>query len=118
MHAFHSFKKTTLAMLVASSSLSQLSYSQTTGADTAEEVIVTGVRAAQEKAIDIKRKSSEVVDSIAAEDVGKLPDSTISDSLQRVTGVQIQRSAGQGALVSKSTAPPIPPSRFLALKDL
>lgn len=65
-----------------------------------EEVLVSGVRSAQEKAIDIKRNSAEIVDSISAEDIGKLPDSTIADSLQRVTGIQIQRSAGQGALVS------------------
>lgn len=68
--------------------------------DDVEEVIVSGVRGAQEKAIDIKRNSAEVVDSISAEDIGKLPDSTISDSLQRVTGIQIARSAGQGGLVS------------------
>lgn len=68
--------------------------------DDVEEVIVSGVRGAQEKAIDIKRNSAEVVDSISAEDIGKLPDSTIADSLQRVTGIQIARSAGQGGLVS------------------
>ncbi len=68
--------------------------------DVAEEIVVTGVRAAQERAIDIKRNSAEVVDSISAEDIGKLPDTTISDSLQRVTGVQISRSAGQGGIIS------------------
>lgn len=68
--------------------------------DHVEEVVVTGVRSAQEKAIDIKRNAAEVVDSISSEDIGKLPDSTISDSLQRITGIQIARSAGQGGLVS------------------
>lgn len=68
--------------------------------DAIEEIFVSGVRSAQEKAIDIKRNSAEVVDSISSEDIGKLPDSTISDSLQRITGVQIARSAGQGGLVS------------------
>lgn len=61
-----------------------------------EEVIVKGVRASQAKAIDIKRNSSVVVDSIVAEDIGKLPDMTITDSLQRVTGVQIKREANEG----------------------
>lgn len=65
-----------------------------------DEVVVTGVRAAQERAINIKRNSAAVVDSISAEDIGKLPDTTISDSLQRVTGVQINRSAGQGGIIS------------------
>lgn len=61
-----------------------------------EEVIVKGVRASQAKAIDIKRNSAVVVDSIVAEDIGKLPDMTITDSLQRVTGVQIKREANEG----------------------
>lgn len=69
--------------------------------DGAEEIVITGVRAAQEKAIDIKRNSSEIVDAVAAEDIGKLPDVTIADSLQRVTGIQIGRSNGQeGGVVS------------------
>jgi iron complex outermembrane recepter protein len=66
-----------------------------------EEVLVSGVRGAQERAIDIKRNSAEIVDSVAAEDMGKLPDITIADSLQRITGIQISRDAGQeGGLVS------------------
>jgi TonB-dependent receptor len=65
-----------------------------------EEIIVRGVRGAQEAAINIKRNSAEVVDSIVSEDIGKLPDVTITDALQRVTGVQISRAAGEGSLVS------------------
>jgi iron complex outermembrane recepter protein len=65
-----------------------------------EEVIVTGVRAAQQAAIEVKREAPQIVDSISAEDIGKLPDVTISDSLQRVPGVQIRRSAGEGSLVN------------------
>lgn len=65
-----------------------------------EEVVVMGVRGAQERAIDIKRNSAEIIDSVAAEDIGRLPDTTIADSLQRITGIQIQRSGGQGSIVS------------------
>lgn len=64
--------------------------------ETIEEIHVRGVRASQSKAIDIKRNSASVVDSIVAEDIGKLPDMTITDSLQRVTGVQIKREANEG----------------------
>ncbi|RYF09683.1 MAG: TonB-dependent receptor, partial [Oxalobacteraceae bacterium] len=70
------------------------------GASTGEDIVVTGVRGAQQKAINVKRESAQIVDSIAAGDIGKLPDVTIADSLQRVTGVQITRSAGQGASVN------------------
>lgn len=68
--------------------------------ETVEEVIVMGVRGSQAKAIDIKRESANVVDSIVAEDIGKLPDTTITDSLQRVTGVQINREGGEGTTLN------------------
>lgn len=62
-----------------------------------EEVVVTGIRSAQQTAVNIKRDATSIVDAISAEDIGKLPDVTITDSLQRVGGVQIRRSAGEGA---------------------
>ena len=65
-----------------------------------EEVVVTGVRAAERKAIDLKRDAPSIQDSIAAQDIGKLPDTTIADSLQRITGVQIDREAGEGTAVN------------------
>lgn len=72
-----------------------------------EEVVVTGVRASQAKAIDIKRNSANVVDSIVAEDIGKMPDVTITDSLQRVTGVQISREAGEGTTLNVRGMPQV-----------
>lgn len=66
------------------------------GVDLLEEIVVRGVRASQARAIDIKRDSANIVDSIVAEDIGRLPDMTITDSLQRVTGVQISREANEG----------------------
>lgn len=68
--------------------------------DDLEVISVTGVRGAQESAVAFKKTTAEFVDGIAAEDIGKLPDVTIADSLQRVTGIQIERSAGQGSSVS------------------
>ncbi|UTF61532.1 TonB-dependent receptor [Gilvimarinus sp. DA14] len=54
-----------------------------------EEVVVTGVRASLNKAIDIKRDSMQVMDAIIAEDIGKLPDNNVVESLQRVPGIQV-----------------------------
>jgi TonB-dependent receptor len=65
-----------------------------------EEIVVTGIRGSQLKSIDIKRKQTALVDAISAEDIGKLPDITIADSLQRISGVQIQRDAGEGKTVN------------------
>ncbi len=67
--------------------------------DDIEEVLVQGVRAAQESAINTKRNAASVVDGISAEDIGKLPDVTVSDSLQRIPGIQVERTAGEGGPV-------------------
>jgi iron complex outermembrane receptor protein len=61
-----------------------------------EEVIVTGIRGALQRNLDIKRESTGVVDVISAEDIGKFPDSNIAASLQRVPGVSIQRAGTRG----------------------
>lgn len=61
-----------------------------------EQVVVSGMRASLEKAQDIKRKADQVVDSIVADDIGKLPDANVAEALQRITGVQISRNRGEG----------------------
>ena len=77
------------------------------GRENLEEITVTGIRAAQQRAIDIKRSASQIIDSISAEDIGKLPDGTISDSLQRIPGVQIRREAGEGSAVNVRGLPQV-----------
>jgi iron complex outermembrane receptor protein len=64
------FHRKLLALLIASASVVQSVQAQES-TDNLEEIVVTGVRAAQERAIDIKRQSREVVDSISAEDIGR-----------------------------------------------
>jgi outer membrane receptor protein involved in Fe transport len=73
----------------------------------APEIIVTGIRASVERAISIKRNAPNVVDAISAQDIGKLPDATISDSLQRIPGVQIRRDAGEGSTVNVRGLPQV-----------
>ena len=65
-----------------------------------EVVVVKGFRNSIGKAIDIKRNSNGFVDAISAEDLGKLPDQNVAEALQRVTGVSISRSRGEGDFVS------------------
>ena len=60
--------------------------------ESTEVVTVTGVRASTRSALDIKQNATQIVDSIVAEDIGKLPDSTVVESLQHVTGVAILRN--------------------------
>src|SRR3990170_3334754 len=64
------------------------------------EIIVTGIRASLESAMDIKRDSSGVVDAISAEDIGKFPDTNLAESLQRIPGVSINRVNGEGSQVT------------------
>lgn len=68
--------------------------------DDIEVIQVKGIRGSQVASINTKRMASSVVDGISSEDIGKLPDVTIADSLQRITGVQIRRSAGEGGAVN------------------
>lgn len=67
---------------------------------TESEIVVTGIRAAERAAIDIKRNAVVVVDSIVAEDLGKLPDNNVAESLQRIPGVTIERNRGEGRFVT------------------
>lgn len=69
-------------------------------ATTVDEIVVTGVRASLERAMDIKRDSNGVVDAISAEDIGKFPDTNLAESLQRVPGVSINRVNGEGSEVT------------------
>ena len=63
-------------------------------------MVVTGIRASLERAIEIKRDAPQVMDVITAEDVGKLPDENVAEALQRMTGVQVTRVFGEGQTVS------------------
>lgn len=65
-----------------------------------DAVTVTGYRASVEKAMDIKRGETGMVDAIVAEDIGKFPDSNLAESLQRIPGVVITRDGGEGRNIS------------------
>lgn len=103
------FQKTRLsssiALLVAMGSASAVTHAQSPDgqpvADDAllEEVLVRGVRGSIISAQAVKMQSQQVVDSIVAEDIGKLPDNSVAEALQRVTGVQIARQNGEASTV-------------------
>lgn len=59
-----------------------------------DTIIVTGIRASLREALQIKRESTQVVDSVVAEDIGKLPDNNVVEALQRLTGVQVTNREG------------------------
>ena len=76
--------------------------SAASGADKADvqTVTVTGIRASLETSLALKRDAHGVVDGITAEDVGKFPDTNLAEAMQRISGVAIDRAAGEGSKVT------------------
>jgi TonB-dependent receptor len=69
-------------------------------ARTLDTVVVQGIRGSLTSSMNLKRDSQGVVDGIVAEDIGKFPDTNLAESLQRISGVSIDRSLGEGARVT------------------
>jgi len=65
-----------------------------------DTVQVTGLRSSLDQAMNIKRDSAGIVDAVSAEDIGKFPDTNLAESLQRITGISIERRDGEGAQVT------------------
>lgn len=61
-----------------------------------DTVVITGIRRAIETSITEKREASTIIESITSEDLGKLPDPSIADSIARLPGVAAQRNKGSG----------------------
>ena len=61
-----------------------------------QQVVVTGIRRSIEDAISAKKNASSIVEAISSEDIGKLPDNTVAESLTRLTGVAVQRNKTNG----------------------
>lgn len=74
----------------------QLEADETTGPD----IVVSGIRGGIEQAVRIKRNADSIVDVISAEDIGRFPDVNVAESVQRITGVQINRTRGEGRSVN------------------
>jgi TonB-dependent receptor len=96
------FNKTRLATSL-SLVLGATAFASTSAVAAEEEVEVievTGIRGSLIRAMDVKRDSAGVVDAISAEDMGKFPDTNLAESLQRITGVSIDRNNGEGSKVT------------------
>ena len=65
-----------------------------------DRVEITGIRKSLESARNQKRNATQFVDSIVADDIGKLPDRNLAESLSRVSGIQVDRGVGEGTNIS------------------
>lgn len=68
--------------------------------DTGDTIVVTGFRAALQSSTAIKKRTETVVESVNAEDIGKLPDNSIGESIARLPGLAAQRSNGRANILS------------------
>ncbi|MDT0596072.1 TonB-dependent receptor [Glaciecola petra] len=94
-------KYTSVASAVAGALLaSNVALAQQSGADDVEVIAVSGIRSSLKASMDDKKNSGIVSDGIKAEDLGKFPDLNVAESLQRITGVSIDRSGGEGQSVT------------------
>lgn len=90
-----------LVVAMAFSAVPMIAHAQNESAGDLEEVLVTGsYRASLASSLDVKRNSANAVDTIKAEDVADFPDNNLAESLQRLPGVAISRSGGEGRGIS------------------
>lgn len=88
----------TLAMTATAHAQTAADQADTAGAEaTDESIVITGIRESLRSSAQIKKNTMEVVDSITAEDIGKLPDPNVAETLTRIPGVQGYRYGGEGA---------------------
>jgi len=94
------FLAASIVCALSSSLISVQSYAEQTKTDEVEVIQITGIKGSLQRAIDTKRGARGVVDSISAEDIGKFPDQNVAESLQRIPGVSIDRSGGEGQRIT------------------
>ena len=99
-HSSFSRKPVAVAVAIAVGTAFAMPAASVAQDDEIEEIVVVGIRGSLNRAMDIKRGSSGVVDAISAEDIGKFPDQNLAESLQRITGVSISRERGEGQQVT------------------
>lgn len=89
------------ALLLALGTASSFTLAQESSDENIEEIVVTGkfLRSLQ-SAMEQKRNSASFIEAISAEDIGQLPDVSISDSLNRLPGLAQDRDRGNGSQIS------------------
>ena len=87
-------------MLIAMGSAHGQTSTQPAATDASQTVTVTGIRRGIEGAINVKKNSTSIVEAVSAEDIGKLPDVSIAESIARLPGLSAQRVGGRAQVIS------------------
>lgn len=95
------FSASVLALCTASGVSAQEADADVAADEEVDEntIVVTGFRQSLAEARNLKRNSTQFIDAIVSDDIGKLPDNNVAESLQRVSGVQLERGQGEGSNV-------------------
>lgn len=80
--------------------LPTLASAQNTPPANVEEIVVSGFRQSQQAALDLKKSENGFVDAIVASDIAEFPDNNLAEALQRISGVSIMRSGGEGRQIT------------------
>ena len=89
-----------VAALLCSATLAQAQQAAAPAQPPTETVVITGIRRGIESAISVKKNADNIVEAISAEDLGKLPDTSIAESISRLPGVAAQRTDGRAQQIS------------------
>ncbi len=89
-----------LALLAAFSAGPVNAQTQSDDQEPIEEIITTGIRGSIQRAIDFKQSSDSIVEAVSAEDLGRLPDTSIADAISRLPGLTSQRAEGRASAIS------------------
>lgn len=96
----HKNKQLSVIALAVASAMQSMAYAQVK-ADDAQVVVITGIAGSVESALSQKKRATNMVEAITAEDMGKFPDLNLSESLQRVPGVTLERNnVGDGSAIN------------------
>ncbi len=91
---------TSIALVAAVSAGTVNAQAQGADDDAIEEIVVTGIRGSIQRAIDFKQSSNSIIEAVSAEDLGRLPDTSIADAISRLPGLTSQRAEGRASAVS------------------
>lgn len=87
-------------LLVTMATAQAQTSTQPAAAESAQSITVTGIRRGIENSINVKKNADGIVESVSAEDIGKLPDISIAESIARLPGLSAQRVGGRAQVIS------------------
>ncbi|WP_423351193.1 TonB-dependent receptor [Phenylobacterium sp. VNQ135] len=100
MSIFEARRPRRMHVLLSASALVLAAAAVPARAQDVEELVVTGQRLSQQRAIETKREAITVVDAISADEIGRLADKNVAENLERLPGVGLSYDQGEGRYVS------------------